>query len=102
MAGTFTEQYTETCPLPECYQVYTTDCFPAWQINGGSYTLFLYDWEDRQLVYNWGPFSTTSSPGSTCCQTSTGNRYDSPLIPGCLGMPMLPTCFGCNDQPGVE
>lgn len=102
MTGTFTEQYVGACPDPQCYQVYTTDCFPGWQQNDGTYTLFLYGWDDRQLVYNWGPFSTTTSPGSTCCQTSTGNRYDSPIIMHCSGLPMIPGCNSCYDQPGVE
>ncbi len=103
MSGTFHELYQEVgCLDPDCYQVYTTDSYPSWQEEDGSYILFLFGWDDRLLVYSRRGFSTTESPGSTCCLTSTGNRYDSPLMPSCGSSPPTPGCEGCNAEPGVN
>jgi len=101
MSGTCNEGYVP-CPNPNCYQVYTSDGFPGWQADNGTFTLFLYGWDDRQLFYSKAGFPTMESPGSTCCQASTGNRYDSPLIDGCDGM-VTPECIcGCTAPGGVE
>ena len=102
MSRTFDEIHDAVCSEPTCYKAYTDDSYPGWQEDNGTYTLFLFGWDDRQLIYNWGPFPTNESPSSTCCEASTGNRYDSPVIQGCGGVPMYPGCFGCNEQPGVE
>lgn len=96
MSGT----YLLVTPEPGMKQITTTDSYPGWQHKGDYWTLFLFGWDDSQFVCLCREFTTNVSPVSTCCQTSTGNSYESPLV-SCGGIPGSAEVCLCSRPPGV-